>query len=153
MKFLKESVKGQFSIEYLIAFLLFSIVILYISFQAADVLPQILTERAVSRKDAEAHRITNFLAENEGGLADEPYRLNKTKLNEWKERCDEDYDKTIKMLGLEEISGVQIKRFDSYGGHDICSGPPVPSGVSLGYAVSFGYIQGEEINRLEVVVW
>ncbi len=153
MKLLEKSTKGQFSIEYLIAFLLFSIVILYVSFQAADVLPQILSDRAVSRKDAQAHRIANFMSENEQGLAEEPYSWNATKLDEWENRCDEEYEEAIKKLGLEEISGVEITRNDGIDDYEVCSGPPVPSGVSLGHAVIFGYIEGEGINRLEVVVW
>lgn len=153
-RFLKEDKRGQFSIEYLIAFLLFSVIILYVSFQAAGVLPDILTERARSRKDSEAHRIASFLAENEKGFAEEPYLWNKTKIEDFKNRCNNDYDDLTASLGLEETSGIRVRRYNGENEYEVCEGPTTPSGVTLGLSVRFGYIAEEkEINKLEVAVW
>ncbi|GEM_PF-2382201 len=151
------SEKGQFSIEYLIAFVLFSVVLIYVSFEAAGFLPEILMERGRLRKDSEAHRIANFLTESELGFAEESYLWNQTKVETLENNCENDYDSVLEYLGLDEGSGVRIKRYGYEEGPGeeevICEGPRVPRGVSLGRTSRFGYIEDDEIYRLEVIVW
>lgn len=149
--------KGQFSIEYLIAFIIFSIIILYISFQVADFLPEILTERIGTRKESEAERIATFLAETEAGFADKGYLWNERKIDNLRGRCNDDYYEVLEDLGLDDGSGLRIVRYAQGESTDVnwvCVGPRVPEGVSIGTANRFGYIEDkDEIYKMEVVVW
>ncbi len=148
--------KGQFSIEYLLAFILFSVVILYVSFQAANVIPGIFAERERSRKESMAHRTGDFLAKNENGLAEEPYLWTRTKIEDLKETCEQDYGEVKDTMGIVETSGVEIVIYNQTTREKICDGPPIPSGVSLGNSVRFGYVKENghgEVHRLEVTVW
>ncbi len=150
--FLQER-RGQFSIEYLLAFVLFSIVILYVSFQTASLFPEIFAEREASRKDSMANRIGSHLAENNRGFARKPYLWSEEKINEFQERCNEDYERVREELGLGKTSGVVVT-LSGEEDKSICGGPSVPSGVSLGTSRRFGYVEEEDdIKILEVIVW
>ncbi len=141
--------------EYLIAFLLFSLVILYVSFQAAGVIPEVVADRGRSRKDSEAHRIVTFLAEADAIFADEPYLWDEDRMDEFQERCQENYSEVREDFGLEELSGVRIVKFER-GTKDeyyVCEPPFFPEGVAVGSASRFGYVEGDDIYRLEVTVW
>ena len=156
MKDASSERKGQFSIEYLIAFVLFSIVILYVSFEMAAVLPEILIERTSSRKDSEAQRIASLLATTnfDGGFAEEAYLWNNTRIDNFEDRCENDYYEVLGDLGLSELSGIRIiGRGENIGERYICANQPMPSDVSTGTATRFGYIEGVGLSKMEVVVW
>ncbi len=149
--------KGQFSIEYLLAFVLFSIVVLYLSFQASGVLFDVITERSVSRKDSEAHRIADFLAETEEGFASDPYHWDSTKVHSFTNSCDEKYEEVLEDVGLSERSGLRIIKYKKGEGvgdeMPVCVGPPVPAGVTLATTSRFGYLEDDGIYKMEVAVW
>ncbi len=151
-----KSKKGQFNIEYLIAFILFSVVILYLSVEAADMFPEVAAERSRFRKESEANRIASFLAETERGFAEDTgFLWKQDKINSFEERCNDDYYAVRDGMGLDVVSGFQVSIYEkgSGFGETVCEGPPVPSGVSLGTSSRFGYIDGEGIVKLEVIVW
>ncbi|MFP4115926.1 MAG: hypothetical protein ACLFTQ_01865 [Candidatus Aenigmatarchaeota archaeon] len=154
--FLEEK-KGQFSIEYLIAFILFSVIILYISFEAAGTVPEVLVERVGSRKDSEAIRIADLLATGamEGGFAEEPYLWDKSELEDFQQKCENNYDEKMEDLGLDDLSDTRIVRYEEGDPDeiDVCVERRAPSGVPLGRSAVYGYVEGEGMSKLEVTVW
>ncbi|MFP4046089.1 MAG: hypothetical protein ACLFS3_03445, partial [Candidatus Aenigmatarchaeota archaeon] len=62
--------KGQFSLEYLIAFLLFATVIVYLSFQMSNGLPQMHMQSERNKKLSQAYGITDDLIKTRGSPED-----------------------------------------------------------------------------------
>lgn len=155
MDILKGPHKGQFSIQYLIAFVIFSTILLYVSFQMADVLPDLLTERTMDRKDSEAQRIATFLAETDKGFAEKPYLWNATKIGKFREDCKDDYFGVRNSLGLDRTSGFSAIAYKKGVGSEtvLCEGPSEPKSTSIGRARRFGYVKGDEIYKMVVTVW
>lgn len=146
--------KGQFSVEYLVAFLMFAIVILYISFQMANVIPDVLLESLSNRKESVATRVMKLLARTpENGFAEKPYQWNKTKLVGFNSSCETHYQTVKSDLGLKDYAGFRINVHTDSTQWVKCGKVRIPKGVSFGRAQTYGYVKDDKVAKIEVVVW
>lgn len=155
---LKERDKGQFTVEYLIAFIAFALIILYVSFQMASVLPEAFMSSASNKRTSAANRVNNVLVKTGNGtiygLARKPYSLNLTKLQDFNQACNNDYETVKEKLSLEDYAGMRITVVSNTNDYIQCGKDRIPSGISFGRARSYAYLPArEEITRLEVYVW
>jgi hypothetical protein len=167
MRFRGKS-KGQFSIEYLVAFLLFASVILYLSFQVAGVLPSVRKSSQRNMRISKAHRITEELIRTEGypgnweniagdpekyGLAHRPYVLHKDKVQDFNSSCNSDYELVKEKLGL-NLNDFKIVMYNVSSGTEIidCGKSRIPKGVSVEEFERYCIFRGYEM-RMVLKIW
>lgn len=161
--------KGQFSIEYLVAFLLFSSVLIYLSFQVSGVLPKLSGQ---SRRDillSKAYRVTGGLIKNPGsptdwnytgkaeryGLAVEPYELSLDKINEFGNSCNGSYRDVKRKLGLNRSDfSVAMYNMSSSAQNEIMScGQRIPEGVSTENIDRYSVLENGDTVRMVFNIW
>lgn len=117
-----ESVKGQFNIEYLVALIIFISIIVFLSVQLAQAVPQFHTDSISNRLQAQAFRVSDTLVKTPGeparweqtsarvyGFAEAPYVINTTKLSTFNTQCLSDYAETKNTLGLAAVADFQMR--------------------------------------------
>lgn len=85
--------KGQTSIEYIVAMIIFVIITLYISFQVASSIPYYHVNSLENRLHSDCLRITENMIKNfelEYGFGKEPYELDSVKLGSFNNTCNGD---------------------------------------------------------------
>lgn len=170
MVLISKQNRGQMSLEYLVAFLLFTSVLIYLSFQVSDVLPKL---EAQSRKDiliSKASRVTGSLIKNPGnptnwngsgveadryGLAVEPYKLSLDKITDFNTSCNGNYSYTNEKLGLNSSDFMLIVyNMSSNSEREIIRcGQRVPEGVSTGSIDRYSCLENGNIVRMVFKIW
>lgn len=113
--------KGQFNIEYLVALIIFVSIIIFLSSQLAQAVPQFHTSSMSNRLQAQAFRISDTLVKTPGepqrweltnasvfGFAESAYLINTTKLAAFNTACLGDYEKTKNTLGFDRQADFKI---------------------------------------------
>lgn len=165
--FLKES--GQMSIEYLVAFLLFASILLYLSMQVANTIPNLRYRSMRNVKLSKAYRTTGFLIKNPGhpddwetggnveryGLALEPYNLSVDKLKEFNSSCNENYTQVKSKLALNR-SDFEISAFNVSSGNILyldCERGHIPGGVIVEKLQRYAALGDGTKTRLVFRIW
>lgn len=168
-KFFSKKSKGQFSIEFLVAFIIFTSVLLYLSFQIAGSLPEL---RRVSDKNvrlSKGHRIMQSLVETPGhpenwqvsggveryGLAYDPQNLSVEKIEEFNETCNENYSSVKESLGL-NLTSFRTSIYNVSTGNKIlldCDGGRIPKGVSTNEIQRYAVLENGIMVRMVFEIW
>lgn len=159
------SSKGQFSIEYLVAFVLFASILIYLSFQMAGIIPELYQQSQENLKSLKATSITESLIKTPGnwsggansikyGLADEPYLLNETKTRMFNRTCETDYGLVREGFGLKNTTGFHVTVLGVKDGEVYvdCGVEHIPSGVGVEGVERYGVLNGD-IVTLVLKVW
>ncbi|MCK4634556.1 MAG: hypothetical protein KAT37_01660 [Candidatus Aenigmarchaeota archaeon] len=154
--------KGQSSIEYIVAMVIFVIFTIYISFQVANSIPYYHTNSLNNRLHSDCFRITeNMLKDSklEYGFAKEPYDLNYTKLYEFNETCNEDptdfenvYKKIKDNMTLEMERDFQLRVYVNNTFNFICGRKYIPSHLIVASIERYAVTNGQPTS-IKINVW
>jgi len=104
--------KGQFNIEYLFSLVIFISVVVYLSIQVVNAIPQYHQRSIEDRLYSDSFRITELLIKDSKiGFAVEPYKLNSTKMKEFNGSCISNYEKIKEEFDLENTRDFQLTVF------------------------------------------
>lgn len=160
--------KGQFSIEYLVAFIIFTSVLLYLSFQIANSLPRLRRASQKNIKLSKAHRITEALIKTPGhpedwedsgsveryGLAHQPHNLSLKKVEEFNETCNANYSSVKRKLGL-NLTNFRIALYNVSNNEPFlgCGAERTPEGVSVSEVQRYSTLENGAIVRMVFEIW
>ncbi len=128
--------KGQANIEYMVALVIFIVLMLYISFQVASSVPYYHSNSLENRLQSDCLRISEMLvkdSESGVGFAIEPYELNGTKMDEFNDTCDNpsNYEGILKDMSLEAERDFQLVIYVNATLDFVCGRRYVPSQLSV----------------------
>lgn len=153
---------GQFSIEYLISFILFASVLIFLSFQIASTIPGLYTESQSNKLSSNTMAITDSLIRSTGnwtgdvdyGLATEPNLLDPNKVENFNKSCTRNYTDVRNSFGLSNTTDFNV-RLESSDGTNLyidCTDRRMPSGVQVERVERYTVIE-DNIARLVFEIW
>lgn len=139
----RRCAKGQVTIEYLIALMVFSSILIFLVFQIARAIPEYRSTSQSNVLDAKAFRITEIMVTTTGysvsgnpdwnsvnvgmvGFASKPGVLSPDKLSEFNKTCSQSYESTKKILGIEGDFAFRFANATML----ISCGKRIPAGVT-----------------------
>lgn len=160
-----RSSKGQVTIEYLIALLVFSSILIFLVFQIAHVIPEYRSTSQSNVLDAKAFRITETLVSTPGysvsggtdwnavnvgmvGLASKPSVLSQAKITEFNKTCSNSYESTKALMGIDGDFAFRLTTPTSF----ISCGKRIPAGVTRSTSERYASLNGNWA-RLTFDVW
>lgn len=144
--------KGQFNVEYLFSLIVFILVLLYLSAQISNVVPQYHQKSIENRLYNDAFRASEILIkDSNNGLVFSPYNFSATKLMNFKNRCNNDYENLKKDIGLEDRD-FQINIYVNSSLNYVCGMGHIPEGVASATLNRYGVTNGE-ITKVKLMVW
>jgi len=120
--------KGQFNIEYLFSLVIFISVVIYLSIQIVNAIPQYHQKSIEDRLYSSSFRISELLIKDSKiGFAIEPYKLNSTKMKEFNNSCVLNYEKIKEDFDLKKKRDFQITVFVNNSFKFSCGLSSIPS--------------------------
>lgn len=144
--------KGQFNIEYLFSLAVFIMVVIYLSVQISNVVPQHHQTNLENRLYAGAFRTSDILVKDpEIGLAYGPYNLSATKIINFRDSCRNNYEATRRNLTIGKRDFQIIVNVNSTLNF-ICGMNRTPKGASVINIKRYA-ITNEDPTEINVKVW
>lgn len=161
----RQSVKGQVTIEYLIALMVFSSILIFLVFQIARSIPEYRATSQSNVLDAKAFRITEIMVTTTGysisgnpdwnsvdvgmiGLASKPNVLSASKISEFNKTCSQSYESTKKILRIYGDFAFRLATPTSF----ISCGKRIPAGVTRSTSERYAALGGNWA-RVTFDVW
>ena len=158
--------KGQFNIEYLVALLIFISIIIFLSIQLAQAVPEFHADSVSNRVLAQGYRVTDNLLKTPGqpqrwetssasafGFAERPYLINETKLSAFNSGCIGDYTGTKNTLGLDTRSDFRISALLNGTAIIDCGQKRTPLEATQHIIRRTGYTSNGSLVEITFTVW
>lgn len=158
--------RGQFNIEYLVALVIFISIIIFLSIQLAQAVPEFHADSVSNRLRAQTFRISDTLMKTPGqpqrwelsnasafGFAERPYLINTTKLASFNTTCLQDYTGTKRTLGLDPRSDFQMRVLVNGTSAVDCGQKRVPLEAVQMVLRRTGYTNVGELVEMTFAVW
>ncbi|MBI5355204.1 MAG: hypothetical protein HZB68_01990 [Candidatus Aenigmarchaeota archaeon] len=157
--------KGQVTIEYLIALMVFSSILIFLVFEIAHAIPEYRATSQSNVLDSKAFRVAEIMVTTTGysisgspdwnavnvgmiGLASKPRVLGISKLSEFNKTCSQSYESTKQILGVEGDFAFRFSNASAF----ISCGKRIPAGVTR--STSERYVSlGGNWARVTFDVW
>lgn len=144
--------KGQFNIEYLFSLAVFIMVVIYLSVQISNVIPQHHQTNLENRLYAEALRSSDILIkDSENGLAYRPYNLSVNKIINFKHSCRNDYKGTGEDLTIGKRDFQIVVDVNSTLNF-VCGMNRTPKGGSLANIKRYAITNGDP-TEINIKIW
>ncbi|MCD6578897.1 hypothetical protein J7L48_05430 [bacterium] len=144
--------KGQFNIEYMISLVIFITVIIYLSVEISNVIPQHHQNNIENRMYNDALRASEILIKDDiNGLVFSPYNFSSSKIIDFNNSCNNDYENLKRNITLSGRD-FQLKVYVNSTFNFICGMTHIPQGINVVSLKRNGVTNGE-ITNIELIVW
>lgn len=157
-----SSQKGQANIEYIVAMVIFVILVIYISFQIGGTIPYYHLNSMNNRLNSECLRITESMIKDSKmlhGFAEEPYKMNYTKILKFNDTCNGDpmnfeniYNKLKGNMSLSVERDFRLRIKIKGSEEFVCGRNYLPSGTTVASVNRYAVTDGKT-TTISLMVW
>ena len=146
--------KGQANIEYIAAMIIFIIIVIYISFQASGNIPLYHANSMKNRLYGKCFSLSERLIKDSAlGFAKEPYVLNSTKLKEFNQSCESDYENVLEnFFKLESRRDFQLRVHVNNSFNFTCGRKYIPTHIVLAEIERYA-VTDNQITAISLTLW
>jgi len=144
--------KGQFNIEYLFSLVVFVLVIVYLSVEISNVIPQYHQKNIENRLYNDALRASEILIKDEtNGLVFSPYNLSPSKIIAFNASCNNNYENLKRNISL-SARDFQITVDVNSSFRFTCGNEYIPQGLNVVDLKRNG-ITDNQVTTIDLRVW
>jgi len=144
--------KGQFNVEYMFSLVVFILVVIYLSAQISNTIPQYHQKSIETLLYNDAFVATEILIKDpNNGFAFSPYNLSATKIISFENYCKTNYEDTKKKINLVDRE-FQLLVYVNSTLNFVCGMTHIPEGISSVNLERYGITDGQ-ITKVNIMVW